>query len=434
MKSAWLYLGYAVPVVALVGVMTFLTVNVPYWDDFGAIIGYFAHPMPERLLHLPDFNNEHRIVTARLIFEAIYQTLGHFDFRICMAVGATFLLGYAMLFARIFRRSSARGPLLFLPCFWLLVSFIHYENLCWAMCAVSNIPVHFWALLSCLALSRQTKTGLALAIVCALLATFSAGGGMAIWPCLILFTLFQNRPAFGQAGWPIATLIVCASLATSLYFIGFSSGTAEPSQHLGPMTRILHMGLFFVSFAGGWIPSFWPALVIGILTLAAICYFTVNLPKIRTPAVYFFLLYLLGNMAAAALFRSADFKSAISFRYILIPVSVLTCITLLAEETFLPRLQPRVFRVLWAIFLAGSVLYSSTFLTLGGPRFAKRNEIMRRNMLCWPQDMRGLRCPPESYAENDLNLKTVSETGIYNPHAIRHQGETPPEEPIPWLQ
>ena len=418
----------------LFGIIAFLTVNVPYWDDYGAIIGYFAHPMPERLNHLADFNNEHRIVTARLIFEAIYQVLGHFDFQICMAIGATFLLGYAMLFAHIFRRSSARGTILFLPCLWLLVSFIHYENLCWAMCAVSNIPVHFWALLASLALSRQTTVGHSFAIVCALLATFSAGGGMAIWPCLILFTIFQNRAVIRRAVWPLAALVVCASLAVSFYFTGFSSGASESCKRLDPVTRIFHMGLFFVSFVGGWIPSFWPALVIGILTLAAICYFTVNLTRIRTPAVYFFLLYLLGNISAAALFRSTDFTAAISFRYILVPVSVLTCVVLLAEETFLPKLEKRLFTSLWLVFFCGAMLYSCTFLAIGGPLFAKRNEIMRRNMLCWPQDVRGLRCPPEFYTENDRNLKTVSEAGIYNPHVIRHPNETPPSKPISWLR
>lgn len=434
MAKRLLAFGYSIPILMLIGIIALLTVNVPYWDDYGAIIGYFAHPLPERLLHLADFNNEHRILTARLTFETIYQVLGRFDFQVCMGVGAAFLLGFAALLASVFWRASPRGKILFLPCFWLVVSFIHYENLCWAMCAVSNIPVHFWALLACLALSRQTKAGLFTSFGCATLATFSTGGGMAIWPCLILFSLFQRHDRQTRSLCQIASLCLCASISIALYFIGFPTAAEPASQPFAPTTRILHTVLFFISFVGGWIPSFWPALAIGIITLVAFGYFTFNLPRIKTPSIYFFLLYLLGNMAAAALFRSADYKSAISFRYILIPISALTCTTLLAGETFLQNLKGKAFYALWATFLAGSILYSTAFLVLGGPLFAKRNEIMRHNILCWPKDVHGLRCPPEFYAENDNNLKIVIDAKIYDPSIVRRPNETLPSEPIPWLK
>lgn len=413
--------------------MVFLTVNVPYWDDFGAIVSYFAHPFPERLLHLAEFNNEHRIFTARVTFEVLYQLLGRFDFQVCMVIGAVFLLGYAVLLGSLFKKTSARGIFLYLPCFWLLLSFIHYENLCWAMCAVSNIPVHCWALLACLSAVRPSKASFVGTLIFALLATFSTGGGMAVWPCLILLLIFLNRQT------PRIILTRCtliglfAICAIALYFHDFPSTSANAAP-LTPTSRIIHILLFFVSFVGGWIPSFWPALAVGCVTLAAIGYFTFNLPKLRTPAAYFFLIYLLANMAAAALFRSADFKSAISFRYILLPVSVLTCVTLLAEETFLPKLNERTFTILWALFFGGAVLYSSTFLVIGGPLFAKRNEIMRHNILCWPKDVRGLRCPPNSYSECDKALRTVVERGIYNPSILLKTTEPRPTIPIDWLR
>ena len=56
----------------------------------------------ERLWHIADFHNEHRILTARLVFEIIVRTMGHFDFTVCMAIGAVFLFGYGLLFKRLF--------------------------------------------------------------------------------------------------------------------------------------------------------------------------------------------------------------------------------------------------------------------------------------------------------------------------------------------
>ena len=59
------------PALLMTGCWLFLTVNVPYWDDYRAFIQYLSDPWPARWAHLFDFHNEHRIVTTRLIADAL---------------------------------------------------------------------------------------------------------------------------------------------------------------------------------------------------------------------------------------------------------------------------------------------------------------------------------------------------------------------------
>ena len=64
-------LGGIIPPIALLFLaIVALAVNVPYWDDYGAIVRYLGWPFGERMQHLFDFHNEHRIVTVRLFLEA----------------------------------------------------------------------------------------------------------------------------------------------------------------------------------------------------------------------------------------------------------------------------------------------------------------------------------------------------------------------------
>ena len=57
-----------------------LAVDVPYWDDYGAIVRYMGMPLAERMEHLFDFHNEHRILIPRLVFEVFDLYPGRFPF------------------------------------------------------------------------------------------------------------------------------------------------------------------------------------------------------------------------------------------------------------------------------------------------------------------------------------------------------------------
>ena len=132
----------SVPIITLVTLLSCFSVDVPLIDDYDAVLRYLVQPFPERLLHLADFNSEHRIFTARIVFECIYQALGHFDFRACMTIGAIFLLGYGILFYYLLPFDASDGACsrlerwYFVPAIWLVVSVLNNDNICWAMTSI----------------------------------------------------------------------------------------------------------------------------------------------------------------------------------------------------------------------------------------------------------------------------------------------------------
>ena len=85
-------LGFAAPVVLFLCAILVLGVNVPYWDDYDVFLPYLSMPAAERMRHLFDFHNEHRILTTRLAAELVRAWNGSFSFKGCMLVGNALLL------------------------------------------------------------------------------------------------------------------------------------------------------------------------------------------------------------------------------------------------------------------------------------------------------------------------------------------------------
>ena len=441
--AIYIRFGFIFPILMLIGVLLFLTVNVPYWDDFDAILAYLIRPFGERMAHLADFHNEHRILTGRIVFEMIYALTGKINFRTCMVIGGFFLTGYAALFAFPFRRLGHRGILALIPCFWLIVSFIHYENLCWAMTAVTNLQAPFWALLALLLTEGKSLLRFLAALAAAFLCTFSTGGGVSIWPCLWIAILF--RPGTGRGTWKDAITactrpdrsqvfrflgaLAAGAITLALFFKGFAHHASE--MHVHGVTRLFHTALFFISFVGSWVPHFVLSLPVGMVMLGLTVWAAFRFPRLKNPIPLFFLVFIFGNMAAAALFRCDDFRQAISFRYILFPISALTCLVYLALDGNL--LPERFIKPLLILFTAGAFLYTTGFLILGAPLFAHRNEILRHNVLCWPDYPGALRIQTVRYDYGDKLMRAAVEKGIYTPESVKRPGETVSGPPIKWL-
>ena len=153
-------------------------------------------------------------------------------------------------------------------------------------------------------------------------------------------------------------------------------------------------------------------------------------PKIRHPGVFWFTMVEFGTMLTAAFFRSEDPHAAVSSRYCIVSCSVFAGLVFLAlEQIPIPQRLAK-----WGIRLmtAGVIIYTTAFLALGAPLFAARNELMRRNILTWPEHVEGLRCnTPESDSEH---LRRCLERGVYSPEAVLKPSEIQPAKPAPWLK
>ena len=440
-SSRYLWLWFAVPTLAMIGCWTFLTVNVPYWDDYSALLQYLVK-CPKGLF---DFHNEHRIVFTRLIANAIlYLNYGVFNFRAMMAVGNLIQFAYAVGWVLVFRKSKF-GLWASVPVFWLLTSFIHYENSCWALTSVQNVAVVAFTFAAILSFYRwQKKRWMPFcALACATIATYTSGGGMLVWPCMIAAGIaepfngtenwrngFKNfRDAFCCKLPRLLVLAVAAAAAIGCYFIGFPGSTAAPGSTV-LLPGLVNGILFLLAFLGGVVPVYQAALILGALSLAALVYFALHYPQIRRPEIFWFIVAEFGTMCSAALFRSTDPHTAVSSRYCIVSCSVFAGMWYLAlEQIPLPdALTRRAVRwVMWCV-----AIYTTAFLALGAPRFAKRNEILRRNILTWKTSNDGLRSPEPERAGQILVY--CWKYNIYNPDALLKPDETPPDKPEPWLR
>ena len=432
------------PIILFIGAWLFLTVNVPYWDDYSAFIQYFSEPWPTRWTHLFDFHNEHRIVTTRLLAEGLVVLNGGvFNFKAMMAVGNLIQLTYACAWLFLFRRNRF-GIIAGLPALWLLTSFIHYENSCWALCSVQNVIVVALSFVACLFFAKRGQSRIAFVgtMLCGIAATFSSGGGLLVWPSLLAMELAEPLTEAGNwrsglaniarhakaSAARLSLLVIIAAASICGYLHGFPGGTTE--QAAGVAARVVNGAFFFIAFLGGLVPLYPAALALGFVLLPLLVFIVVRYPRIRHPEVFWFMAAEIATMLSAAVFRSADPHAAISSRYCIVSCSVFASIFFLGLEVVpLPEKLAN-----WGLGLATAsvVLYTVAFLAVGAPLFAQRNELMRRNILTWPGHPEGLRsADPES---DSMYLQKCVERGVYDPVSVLKPGETRPEKPEPWLR
>ena len=437
--SLWRVLAWVLPCVMLLGILMFLTVNAPYLEDTSCIVGYLTDPFPQRLVHLADFNNEHRLVTLRLAAEIAYALFHKIDFRVMCALGALALAGWSFTLSILFLRQRICGIAFCSAFIWMAFSFVHFENHCWAVGALSNYQVLFWGVLANVAMSRERhKAWFALAIASAILASGSNGGGLAIWPCLAM-QLFYSRFVNGERVyawsfvWRMILLVVIATSVVFFYIHGMpSSSGAEPPIAL--TAKICQMVMFFLCFLGAWIPACWPAVAVGMLTVAAFVLIVSRIRTVKNIAVFFHLVYLLGIAAAASLGRSQDLSCALSSRYTIFSVGIFICTSSLLIESYGHLVGGKLSHALTRAFYACSVLYAIVPLAVGAPQYRVRNEIMRRNILLWPDNPQGIRCWDCDRENFNAILHRSAELGIYVPSDNLKNGEERPSKLTPWLR
>ena len=432
-KSVLAILAFC-PIILFIGCWLFLTVNVPYWDDYAALVKYLAAPWPDRWHHLLNFHNEHRIVTTRLVADALVALNGGiFNFRAMMAVGNLIQLAYAVAWVCVFRKSRL-GIAASLPVLWLLLSFIHYENSCWALCSVQNVVVVALTFAACLLFAKRGKSRVAFAgaLLCGVAATFSSGGGLLVWPSLLAMELAE--PLTEACNWRnglanivrhakasaarLSLLAIVAAASICGYLHGFPGGATE--QVAGAAARVVNGALFFVAFLGGVVPLYPAALALGFVLLPLLVFIVIRYPKIHHPEIFWFLTAEIATMLSAA----------VSSRYCIVSCSAFASILFLGLE--LAPLPNKLAKRGLVAATVGVVLYTVAFLAIGAPLFAQRNELMRRNILTWPAHLEGLRSSaPE---EDSEYLQKCVERGVYDPAAVLKPGEARPEKPEPWLR
>lgn len=166
--------------------------DTPKLDDLNDVFGFFRQlalaqtPLQTALAFFYP-NNEHITLVDHLVYYAQYQLLGEIRFYPLILLGHGIVIATGLLLASVAR--GERRPFVF-ACIALAYVNLHYwDSTFKAMTAISNQAVILFAVAALFALLRWQRFGLA--VLCALLATFTQGNGMLVWPVGLLVLLLE---------------------------------------------------------------------------------------------------------------------------------------------------------------------------------------------------------------------------------------------------
>ncbi len=217
--------------------------DIVYWDEFDTALSLVLRldaglPAADFFRDLFAVNNEHRMVTSRLMFAASYWLTGTVNFAVINVIGnASIVLLCAVLIAAA--GTAARRIRLTVLLAALLFQLEHYENFLWSGSSIDHFQVVLLAGLAVIGVARGTRAGLGGGAVAATLATFTLAHGLVAWP-VGAWMLAQRRAWRALAVWLAAGAVVAA-----VFLVGFH---VNPSQRFVGFTvhgaiEVLHYWL-----------------------------------------------------------------------------------------------------------------------------------------------------------------------------------------------
>ena len=270
--------GFALPVVAYIVFLQHYQVNAMWqdqWDDVPVIRQSF--------LHFPDWSSlwvqhvDNRILFPNLVVVGLAHT-AHYNITVEEYVSALMLFAATALFIWCHKRRSPHTPLLYYcPVAFLTLTFAQWQNTIWGFqMAWYLVLLSLAVTMALLDWPRWAWPIFVLAIVAAIVGSFSSLQGLLIWP-VGLVLLYQRRRRLWTAG----VWVVAAGATAVVYFHHFASSKVfNPNETI--LKRPFDAVKFFVFALGdvvglqenkpeqsnGWIMAFGVViLVLAILVL-----------------------------------------------------------------------------------------------------------------------------------------------------------------------
>ena len=419
------YIFAALPFIVAAAAFMLFSANVPYDDDFNSIVSYLAHPWPERLKHLIDYNWEHRVGLSNLCAEMMVAVTGRVDFQWLAALGLSFAVAVCILFWRCLKVHGEEGCFVAAAMLWLFMAVLS-DYFFWSMATIQNNGCLLFVLLSLTILRSNWPTrrmGFALAILLAVVSTYTSGNGMILWPVMAGLMLMRRDCHRSIAEWCIFVAVAVASILFYFHTPWVSQNAA------GESFSIVRALAYFFTFAGAWTCLPGVSLVAGILACCMLVYLLFKVDKVKNPEILFFAGYIVAVMSAGALLRSKDILYALPPRHTELSFALLACLLILAFDEF--NIAPN-FKKWGVSALCGYVVCVNVFsFGFFGIIWRDRVEIDRRNLLMRPITHEALTCIHGPWHDNAIdNLRKLETKGIYNSLWTLKKGETPPSGPI----
>ncbi len=305
----------AVPVAGYFALLLTASVEVPYLDDYDAVVDFLLRTLDEdttsaRLGRLLTLHNEHPMLTLRAAVLGTFAITGGINFGALNALGGLLLVG---LLAAMFAASMPDTPpaerlLPFAPAALFLIQPQYWMVLLSSTTSLSSVAVTTWAAVTFAALERDGRLARAIAILAAVFATFSLANGILV-PWLgagVLLLRGRSREARMMTG--LALVLTAAFVAIAPESAGPNLATVLAS----PFRLILYV-LNFVGSSAGFSRFGWSAVCGFVLLISAGFLVWQGLPR-RRPALFALLLFILGSIGLNALVRAGQGAGAPLFQ------------------------------------------------------------------------------------------------------------------------
>ena len=288
--------------------------NIVYWDEFDTALRlviklHEGQPVGGFLTDLFAINNEHRMVTSRLLFAGLYWTTGTIDFGVVGRIGVGSLIALVVLLAAT-AGTVARGVRLAVLLAFLLFQLEHYENFLWSGASIDHFTVVFLLGAAVVALTRGGPAALVAAGFAGTAATYTLAHGLVIWPlgALLLFLTPGRR---GFLPWLALSVVVVGT-----YFTGFKLNPSQSFVTFGPegILRILHYWLSILGSVPALDSQRW-APWLGAGLLAVFGYAAARGGLRRERIAVFLALGLIGAAGIIAVGRAAESGGQVFSRY-----------------------------------------------------------------------------------------------------------------------
>lgn len=288
--------------------------NIVYWDEFDTALRlviklHEGQPVGGFLTDLFAINNEHRMVTSRLLFAGLYWTTGTIDFGVVGRIGVGSLIALVVLLAAT-AGTVARGVRLAVLLAFLLFQLEHYENFLWSGASIDHFTVVFLLGAAVVALTRGSTAALVAAGVAGTAATYTLAHGLVIWPlgALLLFLTPGRR---GLLPWLALSVVVIGT-----YFTGFKVNPAQSfvTFSVEGVLRILHYWLSILGAVPALDSQRW-APWLGAGLLAVFGYAAARGGLRRERIAVFLALGLIGAAGIIAVGRAAESGGHVFSRY-----------------------------------------------------------------------------------------------------------------------
>jgi len=295
----------AVPIAGYFALLSTASVEVPYLDDYDAVVDFLLRTLDEdaasaRLGRLLTLHNEHPMLTLRVAVLGTFAITGGINFGVLNALGGLLLLG---LLAAMFAASTPDTPpaerlLPFAPAALFLIQPQYWVVLLSPTTSLSSVAVTTLAAVTFVALERDGPLARAIAVLTAVVATFSLANGILV-PWLgagVLLLRGRPRGALMMAGLALLLTVAFAAIVPESRPLNLAPVFTSPA-------RLTLYILNFVGSSAGFSRYGLTAACGALLLTSAGLLVWQGLPR-RRPALFALLLFILCSIGLNAMLRA----------------------------------------------------------------------------------------------------------------------------------